>query len=344
MAKRKTTAAPDPEEGLGLDFTRHGGVRVYQGNEEVIYFGWAAPLAPLVAPECHRQIEMVQGHQILWEDIYKGDGTDPDDDVFFWDWEKTVRGQVLPSLDQGAIGSCVGNGWARGSNDLLLSMCARGEIEFVLEDVAVEPIYGGSRVEVGKGALGSGDGSLGSWAAKWMTSWGVLLRKVYGSHDLRKYSVSKCREYGLRGCPDDLEPEARLHPVQSVALITSGDQAWTALGIGKPIPICSNYGFDSPLQDGFCARRGSWAHCMTCRGRFTHAQKGRCVVIQNSWGDYLRSTDANATIACKNGKRVRLPEGCFATTLDVLDGILKQRDSYAISDSKGFPERNHFRW
>src|SRR5437763_1529398 len=71
-------------------------------------------------------------------------------------------------------------------------------------DLAQEVIYGGSRVEVGGGRL-RGDGSVGAWAAKFVHDYGVVPRGVHGRYDLSRYDERRCREYGARGVPGDLE-------------------------------------------------------------------------------------------------------------------------------------------
>lgn len=331
---------------LQIDYTQYGGTAYRLGNgEEYWNFGYAQGLAMGEEATQLRAIELIQEHPAKWEDVFLSDGMDSDEDIFLWDAEKAVYGDLMDAWDQSSIGSCVSFGWGRGANDLLVNQMSDGIIEVFKETVATEPIYGGSRVEVGKGRLGSDDGSLGSWAAEWMLKWGVLLRKVYGQHDLTKYSVSRCREYGVRGCPDEIEPEAKQHPIQSVALVSSFDQAWQAIGTRSVIPICSNVGFDSPLQGGFCKRNANWGHCMVLRGRFRAKNGKRAMPCTNSWADYLRSKgNPESIVETYSGKKIQLPTGTFCIYEDDVDTILRQRDSYAISKAKGFKERNRYRW
>lgn len=271
-------------------------------------------------------------------------GVDSDEAVLLWLAEVKLFGMMKPSWNQGRVGTCVSFGWARASNDVLLGMASRGEIDIPEADVATEPIYGGSRVEVGGGRIG-GDGSVGGWAAKWCRDWGLLLRKQYGQHDLRQYSESKSRDWGRRGCPDDLEPLAKQFPVKSVALVRSGQEAWDAIGSGYAIPVCSNRGFTSTLREGFCDPSGSWAHCMEFRGRVIAKRGGRAVkalACQNSWGGYLSGD--RFFVDDKTGERHELPEGCFLVELGVADAMLRQDDSFAISDLQGFPKRQPMDW
>lgn len=242
-----------------------------------------------------------------------------------------------------ACSNCVSFGWGRGANDLLNIMAAAGVISLPEAEVATEPIYGGSRVEVGGGRI-RGDGSVGAWAAKWCLNWGLLLRKIYSKYSLERYSESLSRQWGRSGVPDELEPIAKQFPIKSVAQCNSVEEAWKGLGSGYILPICSNVGFASPYVDGFCARKGSWNHCMVVRGRVVAKHRGsntRAYACQNSWGGYIKGepyfTDAD-------GNRERLPEGCFLMTENDLGAILRQTDSFLISDVQGFPRRDPMDW
>lgn len=262
--------------------------------------------------------------------------TTDDATVLFWKAEEKVLGSVLKSWNQGNVGSCVSFGWGRACQDLLLGEIAAGDMEeYPNAQVATEPIYGGSRVEVGGGRIG-GDGSVGAWAAEWVRRWGILFRLKYGEVDLTSYNEKRCREYGRYGCPDELEPVAKEHPVQTVAMVRSGPEAWSAIGNWYPIPVCSNRGFTTTLREGFCEPSGNWNHCMTIRGKFVHPTKGKSFVIQNSWGGYL---NGEKMIKDVHGVEHELPEGCFATTMNVVDAMMRQEDSFAISNFKGFPSR-----
>jgi len=262
-------------------------------------------------------------------------GDDDDEDVFFWDFEERILGEVLPSWNQGSVGTCVSFGWGRGVQDLMLGEIVAGEPEeWPGDQVATEPIYGGSRVEIGGGRIG-GDGSVGAWAAKWVKDYGILLRRVYGAHDLTRYSEQMSRDWGRRGIPDELEPIAREHPVQTVSMVKTAEEAWASIGSLYPIPICSNVGFTTTYDEGFCYPRGNWNHCMLIRARFTSPKKGKAFVIQNSWADYIKGSKKFKT---KSGERT-LPSGCFCATWDAVDRILRQGDSFAISDSAGYPRK-----
>jgi hypothetical protein len=258
--------------------------------------------------------------------------------VFFWRAEEKVLGKRLGSWDQGQVGTCVSFGFARGVQDLLLWEVAAGEAEeWPGAQIATEPIYGGSRVEVGGGRI-RGDGSVGAWAARWVKDWGVIPRGKYGAHDLTTYSESMSRRWGDRGVPDELEPRIKEHPVTAVAMVQTGEDLWTAIGAGKPVPVCSDQGFTSTRDaDGFCRRSGSWAHCMLYRGRFIHPRRGKCLVEQNSWGGYLKGPDEFEYVAEDGSvKKEKLPEGCFCVELSVGAAAVSERDSFALAGLTGW--------
>src|SRR4029453_8978371 len=131
----------------------------------------------------------------------RGDGPEG---VFLWESAGTVTGEILPARNQGAVGSCVAFATASAIEFLSCFQIEDGEVA-AYHDLAQEIIYGGSRVEVGGGRI-RGGGSIGAWAAKWVKDYGVVPRGVHGAHDLRIYDEARCRDYGRRGVPNDLEP------------------------------------------------------------------------------------------------------------------------------------------
>jgi hypothetical protein len=261
-------------------------------------------------------------------------------DVFFWEAEQKVLNKLLPSWNQGQVGSCVSHGWGRAVQDLLLVEVANGEPEqWPGFEVCREAIYGGSRVEIGGGRLGNEDGSMGSWAADFVTKYGNLFYQKYPSVDLTGgYTERRAKDWGYKGVPDDLESACKEHPVGSVAKISSAQSCADAIVNGYPVSVCSQQGFAMQRSaGGWCRAQGSWPHCMEIRGVFVEKGGRKGFVIQNSWGDYLGS--GNNTLALESGRSVTLPEGCFAAEWDVVDRMCRQDDTFAPSQFKGFPRR-----
>jgi hypothetical protein len=258
--------------------------------------------------------------------------------VFFWEFEALLNAQAALVAWEQAIGDCVSFGMARAVNDVLcIEVVNSGQIEVKPADVATETIYAGSRVEIGGGRL-SGDGSIGAWAAKYVTDYGIHLRLKYGSHDLGTYSGSRARQWGGRGAgvPNDIEQFAKEHPVGETTLVTTGANAQTFLCHLNPITIASNQGFSRRRnKDGTCDPVGSWAHQMFLRG-ICRLKGGKIIVIiQNSWADYLGS--ANNVIVTESGREVTLPQGAFGCELGTLESrILRQEDSFAVKGIRGW--------
>lgn len=231
------------------------------------------------------------------------------------------------------VHNCVSFGTARAIEYTICAEIVNGQNEEFAKLVE-EIIYGGSRVEIGGGRLGYGDGSIGAWAASFVKKYGILDRKVYGKYDFTKYSESRCREYGRYGVPNDIEPEVKKHPVKDTVLVTNVDQAMKALYMGYGIAICSDQGFTMRRDsNGICRASGSWAHCM-CLCGWTTIDGKIFFRIDNSWG-------ANAHTG-PTGPGNPGPEGFYAAS-SVVDDMLSQKDSFAFSAVEGFPLRK-IRW
>lgn len=253
--------------------------------------------------------------------VVRGD----DDDAFLWlAWVK-ILGKNPEPRNQKSVGSCVGFGYTLGAKLLLAIQIASGSGQEYGELVEEVP-YAGSRVEIGGGRI-RGDGSVGAWAAEWSRKGGYLVRRQYGSLDLREYSEDRCRSWGRSGVPDDLEPIARLNIVRDVVLCKSADEARKALQNGYPVAVCSDQGFSQERdRDGFARADRKWAHCMCVIGYQGGARKG--FFIQNSWGKtYHRGPLGKGSP----------PEGGFWAEWSVVDRMLRQGDSFALADIKGFP-------
>ena len=226
------------------------------------------------------------------------------------------------------IGDCVSQGWGKG-----------GDVRIAVESLdpdqqerhpgcepATEWIYGASRMIQGRGQLRNDDGSIGAWAAAAVKENGLLFRKKYDFADLRKYSGKRAKDWGYRGFPYEYEKTADLHPVTDTALVQSWEEYRDAIANGYPVVICSDQGFDSKRDSQGVARaRGQWMHCMVSHGMIDERKRPRGL-IDNSWGpDWI------------DGPRpFDIPRGSFFAEAEVIDKMLRQGDSYAISGVSGF--------
>ena len=310
----KTDPLPSPEPPTPI----------FQGS-----FGWHEPTetdvkAALAAPNVYKFDETEAG---------QADAVgDADGNAFLWNIVAKGFGGQIPTLDQGGVGSCVGNGWAQGINYVIAIQAAlnRGPPIDGKVVIPAEVVYGGSRVNANGGrAPLMGDGSNGSWAARFVTEIGVCQRGVYGPYDVTKYSESACRTLGRAGIKGELLDACKKNVV-SAALVNSADDIKKALLQGYTVPICSDVGFagqSSRDADGFLKARGMWPHCMLVCG---YRKDKDAFYILNSWGDNWVSGPLGPG---------NPPPGGFWISRSDMERIARQGDSYAVSAVKGFPRK-----
>jgi hypothetical protein len=135
--------------------------------------------------------------------------------------------------------------------------------------------------------------------------------------------------------PDELEADAKAHPVRGTALVTTTAEGRRAIQQGYAIFVCSSIGFDNPDgtvgtrdRDGFCRPRGTWNHCMALIGWRAGSRPG--FLCLNSWGD-----------TAHGGPRWPddMPPAAFWIDEAVVGRMLAQGDSFALADVAGFPAR-----
>lgn len=259
-----------------------------------------------------------------------GETVDLPKSCYLWDAAIKVLGGPIPPRNQGRVGSCVAFGTVRAIEYTMLAEIMAGDPE-MFAALSVEPVYAGSRVEVGKGKI-TGDGSIGAWAATFVRDWGVIPATVIGTHDLTNYSEGRCRQWGRSGCPDDLEVLARSHPVRAVTQVKTWHQAKQALVNGHGIAISSSQGFTMRRNEwGECQASGIWQHCM-CLSGYTTLENGRELGrIDNSWGPDAHSGPL--------GPGNPGPEGFYSDS-DVIHGMLAKGDAWVFATVDGFPRRS----
>ena len=233
-----------------------------------------------------------------------------------------------------AVHNCVSFGSA-GAIDCLKAFEIKrlGQFEEWIAETSTEDIYGGSRVVVGRGRLGNGDGSTGAWAAKWVSEYGTLVRKNYGEFDLSKYDGSRAKSWGYRGFPqNDVIKYCKNNPVRTVSRVDSYEEARDLLANGYPVTIAGTLGFSNRRDsDGFAKISGGWNHQMflaavddvgiDCKG----GRNRPGVLVVNSWGVW-------------NGgpKRLNQPDGSFWIEPDDLNRYFRNGDCWAYSDFQGY--------
>lgn len=262
-----------------------------------------------------------------------------------------VYGVPWQSLDQGEVGSCVGNAFALGVTTAQCVDHVTGKLPRPPPACAVEPIYAGARTRAALPPQQRGpafDGTYGGAAARWVTGrckdpsvGGVLHREVYGAFDLRNYSVQRCKQWGHDGVPDELAKLASRVRMRCVQVNTWAELA-ASLERGSPVVICSTVGFEPKHgamrdQDGFKARAGKWGHAMLAWG-IRHRDNGSPrdgALIQNSWGNNWIS-----------GPRWPddQPPGSFWAERPAVEEMLRAGDSWAIGSDLEWRDLQHANW
>lgn len=234
----------------------------------------------------------------------------------------------FPIHDQ-KIGDCVSHGYGI-SIDILkaVEIIVQGEAEEFFAETATEALYGFGRVEgLGRGQLGNEDGSLGAWQADAVKRFGTLARIKYEGADLTKYSGPLAKKWGKSGVPDILEPTAREHPVRTVSMVTTYEEARDAIANGYPVAVCSMQGFTEKRDaEGFAKASGQWAHCMAFIAADDESKRPG-LLCQNSWGESWIT----------GPKRHDQPEGSFWVDAETCNRMLRDRDSFAPSGFEGYP-------
>jgi hypothetical protein len=239
-------------------------------------------------------------------------------------------------------GTCVGQSHSTVSTIVLGVSALLAGFKFPGR-AAVAPIYAGSRVDIGKNP-GTWQGSTGSWAAAWLTQYGVTLLEELGLNDnpanekdwLKTLRADE--QMGMKwtasrdGVPKDKEDIAKLRPINQAPMVTTVEEVRAALSNLTPVNLC---GMLHPSQK--CDSKGVSTSISSGGGHST------CLVgcffdgsewwydFMNSWwfyytGGFCRS--ANKIDQQFKGTVTRISERS-------LKGWLQERDCYAMVGVQG---------
>lgn len=244
-----------------------------------------------------------------------------------WDASRLVNGnRHIPTFRQ-RIGDCVGAG-AKQAVDYLQCVEAirTGESEF-------KPVYspyhyacGRMAPDIGAGKIRGPDGSVGAWQAEALRVYGVIPATLPG---LDEYSEAVIRHWATRMPERRWIDEGKTHLVKSAAQVKTPEEVRDAVCNGYPCTIASDVGFRMrpPTKDGRLvnSRAGSWAHQMCVIGYDGSASQPYWYIL-NSWGADAHGTPPDDA-----------PPGGFWITRGDMNAIVKQGDSFALSQFDGFP-------
>lgn len=247
--------------------------------------------------------------------------------MMLWDACRKVLGQDTPNYPQ-EIGDCVSFGGKNATEYLeCLDILLRGVAE-KWRPIFPSYYYHTSRIKVGKGQIPAGeDGSLGSWLAEAVISWGAIFSDEQG---VPKYSGRLAKQWGgTRDIGSQFYDFGKKHLVHSAAQIRSWDDLVAAICNGYPCTTASNIGYNMEASsDGFHRRGPSWGHQMSFIG--VGFQPEEYAIILNNWGDChgrLKDFDDNSP----------LPIGVLRVRRKDAEAHIRAEETYAWSQFDGFP-------
>jgi hypothetical protein len=238
-----------------------------------------------------------------------------------------------------AIGDCTSFGAATAIDCVKSAeIISKKENEVWFAETATEPLYIGSRINIGRGELGNGGGSYGIWVAKCANEIGTLARDNYSAiesgFDITQYDPKIAESYsGSRG--KGLSPElvkaAGKYRIKTVSQVSTYTEVRDAIANGYAVTIASNQGFsDKRDKEGFAFPSGRWPHQMSLiavddKGEGCSRRRPG-VLVQNSWGNWISGP-----------KRHNQPDGSFWVDADDIERyVLRSGDCWTFSDYDGF--------
>lgn len=223
--------------------------------------------------------------------------------------ELKLFGQWLPSWSQ-QRGTCVSQGNGRAAQFAIFAALVGGRMAGGPRQVCPEWIYAGSRVNIGGGQLGGGDGSIGSWAAQYLHKYGIHPRGVYGSYDLSQPNEMVGVRLGNPGggVPREVLDDPRHRTGIECWECQSLEECWDSIAAECPIAICCNDLYSGQRDsNGCCRMSGNGGHCTALVDFVVDRQNRIITVHQQSWGNGAYSGPDE--IPCADGSVYKLGPG-----------------------------------
>lgn len=251
--------------------------------------------------------------------------------------ERKLFGKFKPSFTQ-RRGTCVGQGTARALQDSYYnSLLTRGLIGRKV-DIAVAPIYGGGRVEIGKGTI-SGDGLVGGWAARYVFQRKVVARQKVGRYDLSQqngdesYAVS----WGARGVgvPKEVQDAGEVTAIcfRCTTLEDIADAAFLGFGLSN----CGRRTYGPKDRNGVSRLSSPSNHCTEAVGAALTPNNEILIGGQQSWGD---DAIPGPNVLTYKGGKVDLRGGmCFVPIEDYYSNMKNNGEIWAFQFIEAFPAK-----
>lgn len=260
--------------------------------------------------------------------------------VFLWQAERKLTGELPPAKDQNPEGACVGFGTTTAiERTLAAAVIARNGDPSEFAHFSEEVTYIGSRT-IGATAAGGrpmsarSQGSAGVYAKAFVTGTGMVPKGKYKTADLTNYSAARAAQWRSSGLSQELVEVAKKYPVKSAAKVTSWEQFKAAVGNGYGVSICATWSYSRQRDQNGVAlpTREGWAHCMAGDGYIVLDDGREFGHIENSWS---RNGGAGPYHVGPTGWGNPSTAGFWASSQSI-DRALREGHSYAYSDATGF--------
>lgn len=259
--------------------------------------------------------------------------------VFLWKWEQPVLGKrTAVDFQQAGIdpGTCVGRGMYRAIQDCLGNAVWKNQTVGRAVELAFEVLYGGGRVNIGKGRLGNNGGCVVAWAAEFAVRFGICERGRYGQIDLTKPNERLAELWGRPGVgvPRELMPE--LAPVKAAHQTRCVQDLADAVSAGYGAAQGTSWMFGNRDRKGFAKYSGPTAHCENVRGVFRTLEGGTGFVRQQSHGEQTPSGPSTLVYA---GGEEPLPPGCYAVYEEDLQQAMNTGETWVMAEAEFRPKK-----
>jgi hypothetical protein len=244
--------------------------------------------------------------------------------------EQKLFGKTLPSWMQNR-GTCVSMGSGRAMQDALYSALAFGGNVGKPIQLCFETIYGGSRIQIGHGKLGSGDGSIGAWAAQYLHDFGLLARAKYGSIDLSSAREDLAVQWGSprAGVPASLLSESSTYKSPACMKCTTVANVRDALIARCGVWRCANRATHGQRSaDGVLRPVSSGGHCQELAGWYIDIRGNERCVEQQSWGA-TSGPVGGGPFKLQDGREIMPREGSCAIFPEDIETYLREGEIWA---------------
>lgn len=258
--------------------------------------------------------------------------------VCHWDSEMELFGKFLPPWLQ-KIGTCVGMAFGRAMQDSIFNAICSDQFGYPVE-VAWEPTYSIARTakDIGNKRMGNDpSGNYPSWFARAFRFYGVAVRKMYGTIDLRTQREGLAAQWATSSTPVQIVEENRNWPAAACFWPQSVDEVLGAIragyGVGRATNRCTNPKRQKNGYSGLIPSKG-------------HAQGWRAVIVDKHGEPFVgegtswplsQAPHGEYEIEDISGRPIELPDGVGLLNVDDIKYCLKNGEVVAVACPENLP-------